>query len=880
MKKFINFKKIERIIPIFVAIFTLIFTIIAFSIELTNEYKGDSIFTAAIISNGYDNNYFFILFVVIFVLSALLGMGTNILYFFKKKKIFIFLSQILYIILFIFVLIINMVYEMLQPASIVLFILLFIVSLLYFVYLILFDYINKEHQQEVEDKNIVLYKKIILGISIISVFITSLILFLPFYSTTENKKNITYYLIGTLGNKEYSIYVYIFFVLFLVAVISNVLYLVSCITSYFISKKEFIHKAKNNIFIGTVISLVYFLSSYFLCFYLKINQNSASTMSYIPFIMMLILYISFSIFLGKLNVDIEQKQKEIREKKKIEPLLLLAGLTVITFLSLIFNIISVKVESSFVYRNIVLSGYKLLKTYENLESGYQMVAFVEFFILLTSLILFAISVISYFSKSNDYNKIIKISSLLNLIFMFLLALFGFYFKIVEKINEENIKSLLEYYGVAFEPEYFNYKISSQMIYLFIASLLVYSIMIVRGHFNYNNALSSTDTLSMAPSNNVIDTPVKLDFDACPAFTELDMKISSYKSDLETKRQKLFDNLTLPSLVRFIVDYARECRLHLSYEVEDIATFVAGLGASRLSILQGMSGTGKTSLPKIFAEAVLGNCEIVEVESSWRDKNELLGYYNEFSKCFTPKKFTQCLYKAKLNPEIITFIVLDEMNLSRIEYYFSDFLSLMENEEHLRKIKLLNVKLHRTTNGNINEYYGLSEGHTIDIPINVWFIGTANRDESTFEISDKVYDRAQTMNFNKRAPKISSFTEPLDQRFITYDMIAKLFIDAKNNFIFDAENSDIIKEVEKILQPYNISFGNRILRQMEDFVKIYCCCFGDGKAVLKEAIENILLSKVVTKLETKIVENKEELAAEFEKIGLNKCSAFVRKLNED
>jgi 5-methylcytosine-specific restriction endonuclease McrBC GTP-binding regulatory subunit McrB len=124
----------------------------------------------------------------------------------------------------------------------------------------------------------------------------------------------------------------------------------------------------------------------------------------------------------------------------------------------------------------------------------------------------------------------------------------------------------------------------------------------------------------------------------------------------------------------------------------------------------------------------------------------LGYYNEFSEKFTPKKFTQALYKAALNPEIVTFIVLDEMNLSRIEYYFSDFLSLMENEEGKRSLKLLNVPLFQKTKDGEVPYKVLKEGETIEIPSNIYFIGTANRDESTFVISDKVYDRAHTMNF--------------------------------------------------------------------------------------------------------------------------------------
>lgn len=205
---------------------------------------------------------------------------------------------------------------------------------------------------------------------------------------------------------------------------------------------------------------------------------------------------------------------------------------------------------------------------------------------------------------------------------------------------------------------------------------------------------------------------------------------------------------------------------------------------------------------------------------------------------------------------------------------------MENEENKREIKLSNVKLFRYINGKAMEYDGLIDGHTIKIPSNVWFIGTANRDESTFGISDKVYDRAQTMNFNKRAPKIYSFGDPLEQRFVPYEMLVKLFDKAKIDYDFDAENNPAIKKTEKLLAPYNISFGNRILKQMEDFVKIYCACFGDKASAEKEAVERILLTKVVSKLENKIVESKEALALEFDKIGLKNCGAFVRKLSED
>lgn len=387
---------------------------------------------------------------------------------------------------------------------------------------------------------------------------------------------------------------------------------------------------------------------------------------------------------------------------------------------------------------------------------------------------------------------------------------------------------------------------------------------------------------MQKKNEDILPQVKVipNFDACPTFTELDDKLSYYNDLLFQRKNKLFENPSLPEIVQFVVDYARESRLHLSYTPQTIAKFVAGLGATKLSILQGMSGTGKTSLPKIFLEALMGNCEIVEVESSWKDKNELIGYYNEFSKVFTPKKFTRMLYKASLNPDVITFIVLDEMNLSRIEYYFSDFLSLMENEPEKREIQLCNVTLTNDYDNEKHQYLSLIDGHTLHIPQNVWFIGTANRDESTFEISDKVYDRAATMNFNQRAPKVRNYSNPIESKYLSYDKFEKLLEKALKEQTFDLESVSYVNDLEALLRPYNISFGNRIMNQIEAYVKIYISCFTNSKELIDEALEDILLSKVVSKLEFKAVEDKESLISSFEKLKLFKCAEFVSKLNED
>src|SRR5690606_16135960 len=153
-----------------------------------------------------------------------------------------------------------------------------------------------------------------------------------------------------------------------------------------------------------------------------------------------------------------------------------------------------------------------------------------------------------------------------------------------------------------------------------------------------------------------------------------------------------------------------------------------------------------------------------------------------------------------------------------------FLSLMENEENQREIKLINIKLARKEEGQEIDYLALDNGNTLKVPPNVWFIGTANRDESTFVISDKVYDRAHTMNFTRRAPKVRNYTNPISRQFYDYQTINNLFNQAKQSGNFDAENSDLIKSVETLLAPFNISFGNRILKQIEEFVNIYKACF--------------------------------------------------------
>ena len=634
------------------------------------------------------------------------------------------------------------------------------------------------------------------------------------------------------------------------------------------------------------------------------------------------------------DLHLEDKEAEHRKFRKkqfifqLVSMLFVVVIAAVAILSVLSNIVTVNFDESAVsIPDIVISGKEILKGIDPTQTtGEKTVAYCILMLFYTILALLLLSIVSFLGRSNYCNKMMIGSIIGSTSACALVGFFGMYYRVVQKLNMESIEKLLEQYHIPAE-DLLKYKIESESLIYCIVLVGIISVLflckpISRAQEAYQQRVKceialvapsaelyvTTNTqsagadeqalpLNIAPKNevekeSVVEEPEIEEepaepepkspeiFDPCPAFTELDEKMPYFTELLANKRNNLFESPTLPNLVSYIVQYARDSKHHLFYTEESVATFLAGLGATKLTILQGMSGTGKTSLPKIVSEALMSVCDIVEIESSWRDKNELLGYYNEFNKVYTPKKFTQALYKASLNSDTLTFIVLDEMNLSRIEYYFSDFLSLMENDPDQREIKLLNTPLARSIDGDKIPYIALEGGHTIKIPQNVWFIGTANRDESTYDISDKVYDRAHTMNFDKRAQKPAFYGDPIPARYLPAGELVKLFEQAKATLPIDIDKYPVIHKAEELLAPYNISFGNRIATQIEAFVSIYASCFTSAGIAIHEAIDIIMLSKVVKKLEMKSVDDKETLAFEFSKIGLKRCSAFITSLKED
>lgn len=176
---------------------------------------------------------------------------------------------------------------------------------------------------------------------------------------------------------------------------------------------------------------------------------------------------------------------------------------------------------------------------------------------------------------------------------------------------------------------------------------------------------------------------------------------------------------------------------LRYSKTILSNFYLSLKSKPFVILAGISGTGKSKLIRLFAEAINAKFELIPVRPDWSDATELLGY-KDINQVFHPGKLTQIIMEAKKNPDRPHIVCLDEMNLARVEYYFSDFLSLIESRHWDGEMIV--------TDCLANE--SISSGEPLFIPDNLYIVGTVNMDETTFQFSKKVLDRANTIELNE------------------------------------------------------------------------------------------------------------------------------------
>ena len=194
-----------------------------------------------------------------------------------------------------------------------------------------------------------------------------------------------------------------------------------------------------------------------------------------------------------------------------------------------------------------------------------------------------------------------------------------------------------------------------------------------------------------------------------------------------------------------------------------------------------------------------------------------------------------IYEANLTDEIYT-VVLDEMNIARVEYYFAEFLSLLELPDGAsRKV--------RVTADSRDSDPKLFDGGLLTLPDNVYFVGTVNNDDSTLAVSDKVCDRAFIIELNKRSKPFTA--ESAGRSHISYAKLTELFRSAcVAHPLSEQMKNRLVKLDTYLIERLGITFGNRVMRQAETFIPVYMSCGGDWE----EAADMLICRKILNKMD--------------------------------
>ena len=275
-----------------------------------------------------------------------------------------------------------------------------------------------------------------------------------------------------------------------------------------------------------------------------------------------------------------------------------------------------------------------------------------------------------------------------------------------------------------------------------------------------------------------------------------------------------------------------------YGFLNLSNFYLSLKSKPFVILSGISGTGKSKLVRLFAEAISASFTLIPVRPDWSDATELLGY-KDINQNFHPGKLTEVISEAIKNPTTPYIVCLDEMNLARVEYYFSDFLSLIESrhwEDGNIMTDVLPIKLTGTTD---NLY----------IPDNLYIVGTVNMDETTFQFSKKVLDRANTIELND-VDLNYDFDEKLTQTSATpiHNSAMKseylILRDCKVYEELAKETISRLIEINNILTPCQMQFAYRV----RDEVVFYMAYNEEYNMMTRdEAFDYQLIQKVLPRI---------------------------------
>jgi len=250
----------------------------------------------------------------------------------------------------------------------------------------------------------------------------------------------------------------------------------------------------------------------------------------------------------------------------------------------------------------------------------------------------------------------------------------------------------------------------------------------------------------------------------------------------------------------------------SFDPWQIASFISAARTRPFIMLAGISGTGKSQLPRLIAEATRSECVVVPVRPDWTDSADLLGF-ERLDGQFTPGRLLQMSQDALKNPQKQYFFILDEMNIARAEYYFAEVLSVMESRGR-RGLEIFTDPLLPTAPEPWNE---------IGLPSNLCLIGTVNMDETTNSFSRKVLDRAFVLEMSSvdlssidyAYKPVGDLDVPSEFWKTPYIRLAELPTPAENATVIEAVK-DLVA-INEFLELAQLQVGYRV----RDEVALFC-----------------------------------------------------------
>jgi 5-methylcytosine-specific restriction enzyme B len=301
---------------------------------------------------------------------------------------------------------------------------------------------------------------------------------------------------------------------------------------------------------------------------------------------------------------------------------------------------------------------------------------------------------------------------------------------------------------------------------------------------------------------------------------------------------------------------------LMFSNETLSCYFLSLKTKPFVILTGISGTGKTKIAQIFAdymcqdeaeESQKKRKAFIPVRSDWMDNKGLLGFFNILDQKYHSTPLLELIINADADPDKPHFIILDEMNLAKVEYYFSDFLSIMESRTNDNP---KGEKIHLHSEKKAETPGEVKIPNEIHIPKNVFFTGTVNVDETTYMFSPKVLDRANVIEFNE--VNLDGYSSGFEQSAFSLknpDVRDKL-IDSENPSFCSKRDykkfKEIYEEIENpieglldLLKRYNLHFGYRVVHEISRFVWL-AGDFLEDESDLQQAMDIQILQKILPK----------------------------------